>query len=80
MLAWPSSIFSVAITEQDHGDPTTAADCCPQVSDYGPLIGLRTLTMLFRTIGALFDIERGINGLAADERLRIRKEQSARRF
>ena len=36
--------------------------------------------MLFRTIGALFDIERGINGLAADERLRIRKEQSARRF
>jgi transposase len=25
----------------------------------------------------LFDIERGLNGLAADERLRIRKEQSA---
>jgi transposase len=25
----------------------------------------------------LFDIERGINGLAADERLRIRKQQSA---
>ena len=30
-----------------------------------------------RRIDALFDIERGINGLAADERLRIRKEQSA---
>jgi len=30
-----------------------------------------------RRIDALFDIERGINGLAVDERLRIRKEQSA---
>ena len=30
-----------------------------------------------RRIDALFDIERGINGLAADERMRIRKEQSA---
>ena len=30
-----------------------------------------------RRIDGLFDIERGINGLAADERLRIRKEQSA---
>jgi transposase len=30
-----------------------------------------------RRIDVLFDIERGINGLAADERLRIRKEQSA---
>jgi transposase len=30
-----------------------------------------------RRIDLLFDIERGINGLAADERLRIRKEQSA---
>jgi transposase len=30
-----------------------------------------------RRIDALFDIERGINGLAADERTRIRKEQSA---
>jgi transposase len=30
-----------------------------------------------RRIDALFDIERGINGLAADERLRICKEQSA---
>ena len=30
-----------------------------------------------RRIDALFEIERGINGLAADERLRIRKEQSA---
>ena len=29
-----------------------------------------------RRIDALFDIERGINGLAADERLRIRKQQS----
>jgi transposase len=29
-----------------------------------------------RRIDALFDIERGINGIAADERLRIRKEQS----
>ena len=28
-------------------------------------------------IDVLFDIERGINGLAADERLRIRKQQSA---
>ena len=28
-------------------------------------------------IDVLFDIERGINGVAADERLRIRKEQSA---
>jgi len=30
-----------------------------------------------RRIDALFDIERGIKGLAADERLRIRKEQCA---
>jgi len=30
-----------------------------------------------RRIDALFDIERGINGLAADARLRIRKEQCA---
>jgi transposase len=30
-----------------------------------------------RRIDVLFDIERGINGLAAEERLRIRKEQSA---
>jgi Transposase IS66 family len=30
-----------------------------------------------RRIHALFDIEHGISGLAADERLRIRKEQSA---
>jgi hypothetical protein len=30
-----------------------------------------------RRIDVLFDIERGINGLAADERLRIRKERSA---
>lgn len=30
-----------------------------------------------RRIDALFDIERGINGLASDERMRIRKEQSA---
>jgi transposase len=30
-----------------------------------------------RRIDALFDIERGINGLAADERLRIRKERGA---
>src|SRR5277367_800976 len=30
-----------------------------------------------RRIDALFDIERGINGLAADERVRIRKQQSA---
>jgi transposase len=30
-----------------------------------------------RRIDVLFNIERGINGLAADERLRIRKEQSA---
>jgi transposase len=30
-----------------------------------------------RRIDMLFDIERGINGLAADERLRIRKERSA---
>ena len=30
-----------------------------------------------RRIDVLFDIERGINGLAADERLRIRKEKSA---
>jgi transposase len=30
-----------------------------------------------RRIDLLFDIERGINGLAADERLRIRKQQSA---
>ena len=30
-----------------------------------------------RRIDVLFDIERGINGLAADERMRIRKEQSA---
>ena len=30
-----------------------------------------------RRIDALFDIERGINGQSADERLRIRKEQSA---
>jgi transposase len=30
-----------------------------------------------RRIDVLFDIERGINGLDADERLRIRKEQSA---
>jgi len=30
-----------------------------------------------RRIDALFDIERGINGLAADERLRIRRERSA---
>ena len=30
-----------------------------------------------KRIDVLFDIERGINGLAADERLRIRKEQSA---
>ena len=30
-----------------------------------------------RRIDALFDIERGINGLATDERMRIRKEQSA---
>jgi len=30
-----------------------------------------------RRIDALFDIERGINGIAADERMRIRKEQSA---
>jgi hypothetical protein len=30
-----------------------------------------------RRIDALFDIERGINGLVADERLRIRKERSA---
>jgi transposase len=30
-----------------------------------------------RRIDVLFDIERGINGLVADERLRIRKEQSA---
>jgi transposase len=33
-----------------------------------------------RRIDVLFDIERGINGLAADERLRIRKEQSAPRL
>jgi transposase len=30
-----------------------------------------------KRIDALFDIERGINGLAAEQRLRIRKEQSA---
>jgi transposase len=30
-----------------------------------------------RRIDVLFNIERGINGLAADERMRIRKEQSA---
>ena len=30
-----------------------------------------------RRIDVLFDIERGINGLVADERLRVRKEQSA---
>ena len=30
-----------------------------------------------RRIDVLFDIERGLNGLAADERLRIRKQQSA---
>jgi transposase len=30
-----------------------------------------------RRIDALFDIERGINGLSAEERLRIRREQSA---
>jgi transposase len=30
-----------------------------------------------RRIDALFDVERGINGLAAEERLRIREEQSA---
>ena len=30
-----------------------------------------------KRIDALFDIERGINGLSADERLRIRQEQSA---
>src|SRR3977135_1018648 len=30
-----------------------------------------------RRIDGLFDIERGINGLASDERMRIRKEQSA---
>jgi transposase len=30
-----------------------------------------------RRIDRLFDIERGINGLVADERLRVRKEQSA---
>ena len=30
-----------------------------------------------RRIDALFDIERGINGQSADERLRVRKEQSA---
>src|SRR5467141_2657284 len=30
-----------------------------------------------RRIDALFDIERGINGLSAEERLRIRKERSA---
>jgi hypothetical protein len=30
-----------------------------------------------RRIDVLFDIERGINGLAVDERLRIRKQQSA---
>ena len=30
-----------------------------------------------RRIDALFEIERGINGVAAEERLRIRKEQSA---
>ena len=30
-----------------------------------------------RRIDALFDIERGINGRSADERMRIRKEQSA---
>ena len=30
-----------------------------------------------RRIDMLFDIERGINGLVADERLRVRKEQSA---
>ena len=30
-----------------------------------------------RRIDALFDIERGINGESAEERLRVRKEQSA---
>ena len=30
-----------------------------------------------RRIDALFDIERGINGQSAEERLRVRKEQSA---
>ncbi len=30
-----------------------------------------------KRIDALFDIERGINGLSAEERLRVRKEQSA---
>ena len=30
-----------------------------------------------RRIDMLFDIERGINGLVADERRRVRKEQSA---
>jgi transposase len=30
-----------------------------------------------KRIDALFDIERGINGLAAEERLRVRREQSA---
>src|SRR5665213_2104704 len=30
-----------------------------------------------KRIDALFDIERGINGLSADERLRVRQEQSA---
>jgi transposase len=32
-----------------------------------------------RRIDALFDIERGINGRGAEQRLRIRKEQSAPR-
>ena len=30
-----------------------------------------------KRIDALFDIERGINGLSAEERLRVRQEQSA---
>ena len=30
-----------------------------------------------KRIDALFDIERGINGQSAEERLRVRKEQSA---
>ncbi len=33
-----------------------------------------------KRIDALFDIERGINGLSADERLRVLQDQSARLF
>ena len=40
-------------------------------------VARRWRSPFYRTIDALFDIERDINGLSAEERLRVRQEQSA---